>query len=158
MTAAGSGSESLAGSSAVDWGELSGLERIVSAYSIGDQVVVVETADGREIRITAGLDRAGDKYVSDYERRSVVKSGGHDFRVWARRRLTSAVRPTTRRAAWKQPSSKSTGSTSTDLGVRYAESTGFARSTCRVVHPLRRHLLRRARLALGQAAIPGKSN
>jgi len=83
MTAAGSGSESLVGSSALDWGELSGLERIVSAYSIGDQVVVVETADGREIRITAGLDRAGDKYVSDYERRSVVKSGGHDFRVWA---------------------------------------------------------------------------
>jgi hypothetical protein len=83
MTAAGSGSESLAGSSAIDWGELSGLERIVSAYSIGDHAVVVETAAGREIRITAFLDRAGEKYVSEYERRSVVKSGGHDFRVWA---------------------------------------------------------------------------
>jgi hypothetical protein len=83
MSAAGPGGESVAGSSALDWGELSGLERIVSAYSVGSHAVVVETADNREIRITAYLDRATDKYVSEYERRSVVKSGGHDFRVWA---------------------------------------------------------------------------
>jgi hypothetical protein len=83
MSAAGSGHEAVGGSSALDWGELSGLERIVSAYSDGNHVVVVETADNREIRITACLDRATDKYVSEYERRSVVKSGGHDFRVWA---------------------------------------------------------------------------
>jgi hypothetical protein len=93
MSAAGSGSESLAGSSALDWTELSGLERIVAAYSIGDHIVVVETADNREIRITACFDRATDKYVAEYERRSVVKSGGHDFRVWAQtpayRRLTA---------------------------------------------------------------------
>jgi hypothetical protein len=55
----------------------------VAAYSIGDYSVVVETADNREIRITAYLDRATDKYVAEYERRSVVKSAGHDFRVWA---------------------------------------------------------------------------
>ncbi|TMM02190.1 MAG: hypothetical protein E6G02_11695 [Actinobacteria bacterium] len=83
MSASGSGSESVARSSALDWNELSGLERIVSAYSIGDQTVVVETADNREIRITAWYDRARDNYVAEYERRSVLKSGGHDFRVWA---------------------------------------------------------------------------
>jgi hypothetical protein len=83
MSAEGPGSEPLAGSSALDWGELSGLERIVSAYLVGSHAVVVETADNREIRITAYLDRATDKYVSEYERRSVVKSAGHDFRVWA---------------------------------------------------------------------------
>jgi len=83
MSESGSGSASPAHASALDWGELSGLERIVSAYSIGDQTVVVETADNREIRITAYLDRARNKYVSEYERRSVLKSGGHDFRVWA---------------------------------------------------------------------------
>src|SRR5436309_1211062 len=138
MTAAGSGSESLAGSSALDWGELSGLERIVSAYSIGDQVVVVETADGREIRIPAGLDRAGDKYVSDYERRSVVKSGGHDFRVWAQTPAYKRCTADDAASCLEAASSKSTGSTSTDLGIRRAESTGFARSTCRVVHPPRR--------------------
>jgi hypothetical protein len=90
MSAAGN--EPVAGSSALDWGELSGLERIVSAYSIGNHSVVVETADNREIRITACLDRATDKYGSEYERRSVVKSGGHDFRVWAQ---TPAYRPCT---------------------------------------------------------------
>ena len=70
-------------SSAVDLEELSGLDRIASAYAIGDHSVVVETTDGREIRITAWYDRAKDNYVAEYERRSVVKSGSHDFRVWA---------------------------------------------------------------------------
>jgi len=73
----------LAGSAALDWEELSGLERIVTAYAIGDHSVVLETTDGREIRITAWYDRARDVYVSEYERRGVVKSGGHDLRVWA---------------------------------------------------------------------------
>ena len=83
MSTSGSGSESLMSSAALDWQELSGLERIASAYTIGDHGVVVETTDGREIRITAWHDRARDKYVSEYERRSVLKSGGHDLRVWA---------------------------------------------------------------------------
>jgi hypothetical protein len=30
-----------------------------------------------------GTTGARDKYVSEYERRSVLKSGGHDLRVWA---------------------------------------------------------------------------
>ncbi len=70
-------------SSALDWEELSGLERIAAAYAIGEHSVVVETTGGREIRITAWYDRARDQYIAEYERRSVVKSGGHDFRVWA---------------------------------------------------------------------------
>src|SRR2546429_4433239 len=70
-------------SSAIDLEELSGLDRIASAYAIGDHSVVVETTDGREIRVTAWYDRARNRYVSEYERRSVVKSGGPHFRVWA---------------------------------------------------------------------------
>jgi len=83
MSGLGPGIESLAGSAALDWEELSGLERIAAAYAIGDHSIVLETTDGREIRITAWYDRARDKYVSEYERRGVVKSGGHDLRVWA---------------------------------------------------------------------------
>src|SRR5258705_9317519 len=77
-------------SSAIDLEELSGLDRIASAYAIGDHSVVVETTDGREIRITAWYDRARNRYVSEYERRSVVKSGGHDFLVWGQ---TPAYKP-----------------------------------------------------------------
>jgi len=83
MSTSGSGTESLVGSTALDWEELSGLERIAAAYAIGDHSVVLDTTDGREIRITAWYDRAQGKYVAEYERRSVVKSGSHDFRVWA---------------------------------------------------------------------------
>jgi len=61
---------------------LSGLDRIAAAYAIGEHSVVVETTGGREIRITAWYDRARNEYIAEYERRSVVKSGGHDFRVW----------------------------------------------------------------------------
>ena len=42
MSASASGTESLAGPSALDWDELSGLERIVTAYSIGDHSVVLD--------------------------------------------------------------------------------------------------------------------
>jgi hypothetical protein len=83
MSSSLSVSEPLSGLSALDWDELSGLERIVKAYAIGDHSVVLETTDGREIRITAWYDRAAGKYVSEYERRGVVRSGGHELRVWA---------------------------------------------------------------------------
>ena len=92
MSSSLSVSEPLSGSSTLDWDELAGLDRIVTAYAIGDHSVVVETTDGREIRITAWYDRARNRYVSEYERRSVVKSGGHDFRVWAQ---TPAYKPCT---------------------------------------------------------------
>jgi hypothetical protein len=83
LSASQSASGSAGLSPALDWEELSGLDRIASAYGIGDHSVVIETTDGREIRITAWYDRARENYVSEYERRSVVKSGGHDLRVWA---------------------------------------------------------------------------
>jgi hypothetical protein len=76
-------SEPLSASSTLDWDELSGLDRIVTAYAIGEHSVVLETTDGREIRITAWHDRAAGTYVSEYERRGVVRSGGHELRVWA---------------------------------------------------------------------------
>ena len=75
--------ESLTGPAALDWDELSGLERIVNAYAIGDHGVVLELADGREVRITAWHDRAAGQYVSEYERRAVVRSGGQELHVWA---------------------------------------------------------------------------
>src|SRR3954452_6408813 len=93
MSESPSGGGSVTGSSALDWHELSGLERVVAAYAIGDHGVVLATSDNREIRITAWLDRATGKYIAEYERRCVVKSGGHDFRVWshtpAYRRVTA---------------------------------------------------------------------
>jgi hypothetical protein len=67
----------------VDWEELSGLDRIVAAYEVSDRSIVVETTDGREIRITAWRDLGTGQYVSDYERRSAIKSAGKEFRVWA---------------------------------------------------------------------------
>ena len=82
MSSSLSASESFAGSPALDWEELSGLDRIVRAYAIGDHSVVLETTDGREIRITAWHDRAAGRYVSEYERRGVIRSGGQELRVW----------------------------------------------------------------------------
>lgn len=83
MSSSLSASDSLNGSPVLDWEELSGLDRVVRAYAIGDHSVVVETTDGREIRITAWHDRAADRYVSEYERRGVIRSGGQELRVWA---------------------------------------------------------------------------
>ena len=67
----------------IDWEELSGLDRIVAAYEVSDRAIVVETTNGREIRITAWRNLGTGRYVSEYERRSVIKSGGKEFRVWA---------------------------------------------------------------------------
>jgi hypothetical protein len=78
-----SGADSPTGTVALDWDELAGLDRIEAAYSVGEHAIVLETSDGREIRITALYDRARNTYVADYERRSVVKSGNKEVRVWA---------------------------------------------------------------------------
>jgi hypothetical protein len=71
---------------ALDWEEVSGLERIATAYAIGDHAVVLETTDQREIRITAWFDTATNRYVAEYERRCVVMSGTLAVRVWAQTR------------------------------------------------------------------------
>ena len=67
----------------VDWDDLAGLDKIVTIYEVGEKSVVVETSEGREIRITAWLDRRAGQYVADFERRSVVTNGTQRFHVWA---------------------------------------------------------------------------
>ena len=62
-----SGADSPAGTVALDWDELAGLDRIAAVYTLGEHAVVLETTDGREIRITALYDRAKGKYVAEFE-------------------------------------------------------------------------------------------
>jgi hypothetical protein len=76
-------SELPARESYVDWDDLSGLDKIVAIYQVGDNCAVVETKEGREIRITAWLDRRTRQYVADFERRTAVPGAGQQFRVWA---------------------------------------------------------------------------
>ena len=66
----------------VDWDELSGLDRIVAVYQAGANVVLVETRDNREIRITAWFDRQEGRYVAEFERRCTISTGGQQLRVW----------------------------------------------------------------------------
>lgn len=67
----------------VDWDELSGLDKVVTIYQVGTNTVVVDTCDGREVKITAWFDRRKGEYVADYERRSIVSGGGKQLQVWA---------------------------------------------------------------------------
>ena len=75
--------EILARESFVDWDELSGLDKVVTIYQVGANTVVVDTCDGREVKITAWFDRRKGEYVADFERRSNVSSGGKQLQVWA---------------------------------------------------------------------------
>src|SRR5438552_1224585 len=77
MSSSLSVSEPLSGSSTLDWDELAGLDRIVTAYAIGDHSVVLETTEGREIRITAWHDRAAGEYVSECDRRPQRRRRNH---------------------------------------------------------------------------------
>lgn len=67
----------------VDWDELSGLDRVVAIFQAGPNTVLVETRDGREVRITVWFDRSTGRYVAEFERRSAITSGGQKLRVWA---------------------------------------------------------------------------
>jgi hypothetical protein len=64
--------------------DFSALGGLAAAYQVSPQTVVVETKEGREIRITAKRDLSTATFVSDYERRSVVTSGGNTYHVWSR--------------------------------------------------------------------------
>jgi hypothetical protein len=75
-------SDLLTRESYVDWDDLSGLDKIVAIYQVGENCAVVETNEGREVRITAWLDRRTRQYVADFERRSALPGGGQP-RVWA---------------------------------------------------------------------------
>jgi len=59
----------------LDFAQLSGL---VAAFEISPPCVVVETEEGREIRITARRDLSTGWYVSEYERRSSKTSSRSD--------------------------------------------------------------------------------
>ena len=67
----------------VDLTDLSGLDKIVAAYEVGDDCVIVHTVDARDIRITAWRNLATGEYVADFERRSTIKSGSKEMQVWA---------------------------------------------------------------------------
>ena len=66
-----------------DGNDLAGFATIQAAYEVGSHSVVVETSDGREVRITAYRDLSTHQCVSKYERRSTIKSGLNEFHVWA---------------------------------------------------------------------------
>ena len=72
------------GTATVDWSDHAGLDQIVRILALGDNVVVVELSDGREIRITAWLDLATGKYVSEFERRCSFSSSGRTLYVWSK--------------------------------------------------------------------------
>jgi hypothetical protein len=73
----------------VDFYRLDGLK---VAYEISPQCIVVETNEGREIRITVRRNLNTGEYVSEYERRGSVTSEGNKYQVWM---LTPAYQPCT---------------------------------------------------------------
>jgi hypothetical protein len=76
-------SDLLARESYVDWDDLSGLDKIDAIYQVGTNMIVLETNEGREIKITAWFDRRTGQYVADFEKRCNVSTGGQKLRVWA---------------------------------------------------------------------------
>jgi hypothetical protein len=74
----------------VDWSDHAGLDQIVKILALGDNVVVVELSDGREVRITAWLDLSTGKYVSEFERRCSFSSSGRTLYAWS---TTPAYKP-----------------------------------------------------------------
>jgi hypothetical protein len=72
--------------------DFSSLGGIAAAYQVSPQTVVVETKEGREIRITAKRDLSTATFLSEYERRSVVTSGGTAYQVWSRTSAYPACR------------------------------------------------------------------
>ena len=67
----------------VDWDELSGLDRVAAIRQAGTNVLLVETRDSREIKITAWFDRSAGRYVAEFERLMKITTGDQHVRVWA---------------------------------------------------------------------------
>lgn len=67
----------------VDWDELSGLDKIAVIYQVGPNTIVLETTEGREVKVTAWFDRRTGEYVADFEKRCNMGSSGQQLRVWA---------------------------------------------------------------------------
>ena len=67
----------------VDWDELSGLDRIVAIRQAGPNLLLVETRDNREVRITAWFERHTGRYVAEFDKLTTISSGGQQLKVWA---------------------------------------------------------------------------
>jgi len=63
--------------------DLARLDGVVAAYEVGPQCVVIETEQGREIRITARRDLRTGKYQPLYERQVQISNHGATYQVWA---------------------------------------------------------------------------
>ena len=67
----------------VDWDELSGLDRVVAIRQAGPNMLLVETKDGREVRITAWFERHTGRYIAEFDKLMTINNGGQQLRVWA---------------------------------------------------------------------------
>jgi hypothetical protein len=63
--------------------DLAQLDGLAAAWEICPKAVVVETREGREIRITVRRDLLSGEYVSDYERRASLTVAAYTYCVWA---------------------------------------------------------------------------
>jgi hypothetical protein len=54
-------------------------------------MIVLELADGREVRIAAWLDLSTGRYVAEFEKRTALSNAGRTLYVWAK---TPAYMPT----------------------------------------------------------------
>ena len=67
----------------VDWDELSSLDRVVAIRQAGPNMLLIETRDNREVRVTAWFERHSGRYAAEFEKRTTITSGGQQVRVWA---------------------------------------------------------------------------
>jgi ATP:corrinoid adenosyltransferase len=70
-------------SASVDWTDLAGLDQVVKVYSDGENSVIAELADGRQVRITALRDLSSGTFVAEFEKRTAVQTGARALHVWA---------------------------------------------------------------------------
>jgi hypothetical protein len=84
MMSTGFDGDGASGVATVDWTDLAGLDQVVKAYLIQDNMIVLELADGREVRITAWLDLSTGRYVAEFEKRTTLSSAGRTLCVWAK--------------------------------------------------------------------------
>jgi hypothetical protein len=67
----------------VDWDDLAGLDKVAAIFQVGTNTIVIETTEGREIKVTAWFDRRTGQYVADFEKRCAMGTGSQNLRVWA---------------------------------------------------------------------------
>ena len=67
----------------IDWDDLSGLDKVAAIFQVGTNTIVIETTEGREIKVTAWFDRRTGEYVADFEKRCAMGGSSQNLRVWA---------------------------------------------------------------------------